>query len=354
MNKILKILNIAWTKARTGGIPFHRQIGEMFYYFFRYRLGPGYYLMARFWRPEVTPEMKAKHWNGKKYLRFVHAVNDQKYYKISQNKLAEKALLLAMGLPTAKLLGLFHPRKGQDVTGRQLCSENDLNTLIGKSTASGLFFKPAEGDSGRGVFGVKLERAAHQVNLIDMQSGERVSISQLAKLLEQDPAGYIVEETIRQHEAMAAFNASSVNTLRMWVVDGDNGPRVVGAFLRVGRAGSVVDNTAAGGLACAIDLDSGRIVEAMDLQPERNHHRTHPDTGALLWDAEIPYWDSCKTLACNALRILPGARFVGMDVAVTADGPVVVEYNVEPSYQGAAHFDRPHEEIFAELIDKNN
>ncbi|WP_415247136.1 sugar-transfer associated ATP-grasp domain-containing protein [Thauera sp.] len=79
----------------------------------------------------------------------------------------------------------------------------------------------------------------------------------------------------------------------------------------------------------------------------RNQYRTHPDSGEELVGVQFPHWPECKQLACDALRVLPGARFLGMDLTASVSGPMVVEYNVEPSYQGAAHVDKPHGAIFA-------
>ncbi len=346
IQKLAAQLRVANSKAAAGGLPLWRQILEMAYLFARNGLGPGYYLMARFWRRDLPMSTKRQHWNGRRYLRFVHKINDPRYYKVSQNKLVEKSLLTTLGLPTSKLLGLFHPKAGQGVDGQPLCDATDLERVLATSTADGLFFKPAEGDSGRGVFGLAIENEGGRRVLREVLTRDVVATEVLAQRLAGAPEGYVIEEMIKQHPLLASLNPTSVNTLRIWVLHDNTGLHVAGAFLRVGRAGSLVDNTAAGGLACAIELDSGVIRDALDLTLSRNHYVSHPDSGAKLVGAEIPYWHACKQLACDALRVLPGAIFSGMDIAITAKGPVVVEYNVEPSQQGAAHVDTPHGQIF--------
>ena len=343
-------VRIAREKARAGGLPWLRQLREMTYYFVRHGLGPGYYLMARFWRPEMAAEAKKRHWNGKRYLRFVHRINDPRYYKVSQNKLVEKALLRVVGLPTAPLLGLFQAEHGRTVHGAPFCTLADLQREFASRPGTMVFCKPAEGDSGRGVFAVRLGDAVADgvLPVFDPVSNAQLAPEELMARLASAREGYVIEEAIVQHPGLARFNASSVNTLRIWVVADDRGPaHVAGAFLRIGRAGSLVDNTSAGGLACPIDLESGLIREALDLTLRRNTYERHPDSQEQLIGSPIPFWAECKALACEALRVLPGARFAGMDIAVTAEGPCVVEYNVEPSQQGASHFDRPHGEIFA-------
>lgn len=330
-----------------GQLPYARQLLEMIYLFAFHRMGPGYFLMARFWRKDLPFSDKTRHWNGRKFLRFVHRINDPAYFKISQNKLSEKCLLAGLKVPTSPLVGLYHPCKGQSVGGMPLTTVAQLEAALKLAGAGSFFFKPAEGDSGRGVFALEVSAENGGLQYSDPVTGAQMGLDELEKRLLSSDAGYVVEQTIIQHELLAKLNPSSVNTLRIWVVHDRSGVRVVGAFLRVGRAGSVVDNTAAGGLACPVDIERGVIVRALDLTLDRNEHQYHPDSGQHLPGLQIPYWRECVELACTALRVLPGAHFSGMDIAVTPDGPVVVEYNVEANQRGAAHFDVPHESLFS-------
>jgi len=345
--RIGEILAVVTAKAKAGDLSVGRQLFEMAYLFVRHRIGPGYYLMARFWRRELPFAEKSGHWNGRRYLRFVHGVNDASYFKVSQNKLVEKCLLQGLKIPTIPMLGLFHPQKGQTTSGHELTTLDALRSALAQSGAGTFFFKPVEGDSGRGVFALRMDTANGVLCLCDAITGHRLDDEDLRGRLATSPAGYLVEPKVVQHQVLARLNPSSVNTLRIWVVNDRSGIHVVGAFLRIGRAGSVVDNTAAGGLACAVDVHTGVVKWALDLTPSRNQHVTHPDSGATLPGLQIPYWKECVAIACNALRVLPGARFSGMDVAVSSDGPLVVEYNVEPNQRGAAHFDVPHVQLFS-------
>jgi len=349
-SSLSEVYQVAAYHAANGGLAVWRQFAEMGSLMLFHRIGPGYYFMARFWRRSVPFSVKWRHWNGKRYLRELHRINDPRYYKISQNKLVEKSLLQVLGLPTVPLLGHFDPYSGQCADGGPLRTEEDLRQLLAGANGRRVFFKPVEGDSGRGVFSIHVAYADGGINLSPALGGEKCSIPQLARLLKQNKGGVVIELAIEQHPVLACLNPSSVNTLRVWVASDGNEPHVLGAFLRVGRAGSEVDNTSRGGLACPVDLESGRIREAIDLSPMRRTYETHPDTGATLPGTEIPDWPQCVALAKNALRVLPGAVFAGLDIAVSMEGPVVVEYNVEPDYRGAAHLDLPHETVFERML----
>ena len=66
---------------------------------------------------------------------------------------------------------------------------------------------------------------------------------------------FLVQRVIQQHPILAAFNLTSVNTLRImsWYFDGE--VYVFASILRVGKEGSVADNLGAGGLCLEIKED---------------------------------------------------------------------------------------------------
>ena len=136
---------------------------------------------------------------------------------------------------------------------------------------------------------------------------------------------YVLQRRIRQHEALSRLNPSCVNTIRIVTILGRKSgePRMLGQFLRLG-VDSVMDNRATGGLAVRVD-DEG-VLRGDGF----GHHfrcAAHPVTGAVFEGVRLPFWPEAVQLvldAHNALRDIPS---VGWDVAITPDGPVLVEGN---------------------------
>jgi hypothetical protein len=343
-------LAVVWhtchAKARAGGLPVWRQCLEMTVLFACRRMGPGYYLLARFWRREVPFRDKWRHCHDREYARHVVALNPSRYQKVSQHKVAEKAVLSLFGLPTPRFIGFFHGRRGLDAQARPLRNAGDLERSLQAQVGRQVCFKTVEGYGGSDFIALLVGPGPGALRLRHPLTGEQHTVPSWCERLEQSADGWILEEFLEQHPVLAAMNASSVNTLRLWVL-ADNGEfRTRGAFLRVGRAGSQVDNTSRGGLACPIDLTSGRIVEALDLTPGRQRHAVHPDSRAPLVGVEIPHWRECLRVAGAALAVFPHMRFAGLDMAVTEQGPSVIELNVDPDRRGLAHLDLPHRDLF--------
>jgi hypothetical protein len=339
-------LTVAREKARAGGLPFARQVYEMTVLMLLRGIGPRYYHLARFWRPGIPLRTKLAHYSDGRYRREIARLNPAAYQKCSQHKVVEKAVLALFGLPTPRFLGFYHVLRGRTAASGLLRGSHDLEVLLRERTGQIVCFKAVEGFGGGGFSAMRVERSGDSTRLVHPLSGQISSLEDWSRHLDRSPDGWLLEEYLEQHEAIRALNPDSLNTIRMWTLQRGGDFRVGGAFLRVGRAGSQVDNTSAGGLACPIDIDSGRIASALDLSLSRNEYRDHPDTGARLVGTVIPHWPECLRLAGAALSVFPHMTFAGLDVAIGPEGPYVIELNVYPDKQGAAHIDLTHTEFF--------
>jgi hypothetical protein len=146
----------------------------------------------------------------------------------------------------------------------------------------------------------------------------------------------IVEEIINQDAEMAAFHPSSVNTVRYaanYCSDGTTDHLF--AILRMGVGDNRIDNTHAGGVHAAIDLDTGIIVSS-GVRQNGETCLKHPDTGKQILGTQIPRWNELRTLV-EQLRPAAGTtgvHLVGWDMALTPDGWCIVEGNAGPSMMG--------------------
>jgi hypothetical protein len=93
-----------------------------------------------------------------------------------------------------------------------------------------------------------------------------------------------------------------------------------------------VDNFHAGGIAAAIDIDSGVLGSASNLGMDAHLGwlDQHPDTNAPIRGRLVPQWAEACDLARRAHRAFDDRVVIGWDIGLTADGPVVVEGNSRP------------------------
>lgn len=96
-----------------------------------------------------------------------------------------------------------------------------------------------------------------------------------------------------------------------------------------GGANSVVDNLAGGGLVAAVDLKTGKLItDAVD--EEGNVYSRHPATGMIIKGFDIPFFAETLKLVLDAYEKKRFEGYLGWDIAITEDGPEVVEVNTVP------------------------
>lgn len=163
-------------------------------------------------------------------------------------------------------------------------------------------------------------------------SSTRVTGSQLLDLLaeksKQRPV--ILMERIRNHQEMRGLTSGGLATCRFVTgrFPGDN-PEPILANLKMPRGTSIVDDISAGGIAAPVSLRDGTLGPAVSGFPESSgdEFHAHPDTGETISGTQLPHWDEVVDLALRTHRRMPNAPFVGWDITVAEQGPIIVEPN---------------------------
>jgi glutathione synthase/RimK-type ligase-like ATP-grasp enzyme len=142
---------------------------------------------------------------------------------------------------------------------------------------------------------------------------------------------YLAEEFIVQHDKLNELNPSSVNTLRIVTIYSEGKGHVVYAFIRIGNSDRPVDNLNAGGMCAPIDVNTG-IITHVGYDKDRITYKSHPKTGCPIEGFEIPRWQEAVDMCVTAAERVPQMGYVGWDIAMTNNGPVMVEGNNLPGH----------------------
>lgn len=182
--------------------------------------------------------------------------------------------------------------------------------------------KPQDGMYGRGIARLEVR---------DGRLVRRLGTSERPFDVARDaPPNTLVERALTQHAFWDGLSPSSVNTLRiltLWT-PGDPEPFIGKVVQRIGTVETLpTDNWDTGGLLSTVDTATGRLgagrIHPFRSRREDRPYTHHPDTGARIEGAELPYWSSIVQTALAAARSLPMAYYVGWDVAVDPDGRAV-------------------------------
>ncbi len=141
--------------------------------------------------------------------------------------------------------------------------------------------------------------------------------------------GYdLVEEYIIQHKLFNRLSPSAVNTIRIFTqLNSKNEVKILGCRLRI-SVNSNVDNLAAGNLAAPVDDATGVVIgPGVYSDITKNDEEIHPVTKEKIIGFKIPFWKETIDLVTEAAILHPENRSIGWDIAMTENGPDIIEGN---------------------------
>ncbi|MQA61472.1 MAG: hypothetical protein GEU86_08235 [Actinophytocola sp.] len=245
---------------------------------------------------------------------------------VINNKLTTHLLLGTMDIRSAKLLGVYW--RGAihrfPAEGRVPVAEY----LSGLTEGHAIFLKVLAGAEGKNLFLVRREDEDRW-----LVNDELFDLGAACRVFEAQNRPLIVEDGLSQHPKLGELYPGTVNTIRLLTMldVADHQPFIVMAVQRIGTRGSEpADNWSRGGLSARVDLDTGRLGPASRLPAadELEWFDTHPDTGAPIKGVEVPFWPEVRAMVTHAARVLSFMEYIGWDIVITPDGPVVLEANI--------------------------
>ena len=230
--------------------------------------------------------------------------------------------------------------------------ENDLQKFREFVSKHPLFFaKPNDGQCGKGIQkidivnidsilkenGISIEfestKGEYTKEMLLSDAGKLYDkkTDALYNFLKQNEL-YLLEEPINQHDEMLRLNNSSVNTIRLVTVMNDKDEvSFMASFIRIGNGVNVVDNFNSGGMTSRVDIETGKIIEDA-INKEGKIFAEHPLTKTKIEGFQIPCFEEAKNMVIDACKMSKNVRYIGWDVAITNNGPILVEGNQFPGH----------------------
>lgn len=202
----------------------------------------------------------------------------------------------------------------------QLLKPNQIDFLINNLSDEKVIVKPSLDNSGHGV-----RLFFKQKNgIFTDKNGDDLSLSFLKSVYKYD---FLIQECFKQSDYISQFNTSSVNTIRMATYRDRNGMvHPLGALMRIGKEGSVVDNAHAGGRFVGI-YDSGDLC---DFLCNQYGERTTEFNGIDFKKNHFSFenFDRIQSFAVSISSKILHHDLVALDIALDQnDNPQIIEMN---------------------------
>jgi hypothetical protein len=246
-------------------------------------------------------------------------LNDPQYISLLDDKLffaffSEKVNLKTPTLISYNFKSTFYYNNTTYTIQSKIDLNNFFDTVFSEHAIDALFFRPPSEQGGKGCFKLTKE---NQTEMVDLKFETFMNDN------------YVHTEVVHQHKDISKINSSSVNTLRIvTLVTADNNTEIVSALMRFGVGDSVVDNASSGGFFVGIHINECAFKDYGYYLQEHSGAKVyeHPDSGIKFKDLNVPFFKEACELVIDAVKLIP-VRLIGWDVAITTDGPVIIESN---------------------------
>ncbi|MBQ9314683.1 MAG: hypothetical protein IJ220_06830 [Clostridia bacterium] len=243
----------------------------------------------------LTKEEKKQCITKEEYKRFVYYMDDEKY----RNVFLDKSIFDKT----------FKDFIGRDYIDLRECSLDEFKSFIqGKQS---VFAKVLDEFGGHGISKIK-----------DFSNPE-----QLYETLKENKQ-FLIEDTIVQHDELNRINPYAVNNVRFSTVVKDGQVYVVTRTLRLNTGNDPVISS--NDVMVNVDEEGNLISDAIDEMFET--YEKHPDTNAQIKGTKLPFIKEAEEMVKKAALRVPQVRYVGWDVGITPNGPLLIEGNFYPSY----------------------
>jgi len=257
--------------------------------------------------------------NVEKELRKKAGCNSINYEAITKDKFYANSILTANSIPCIQNFALISGSflifpDGKEEGIKSILNFRDL-----------FFIKSIVLEAGEGVFlcrivndSIEVDRKLYDLNSFLVLLGNNI---------------WVVQKQYYSHETLRKINTSALNTTRIVTIFNGKEPEYLSGFQGFATNNATTDSWSHGSVYVGMDVEKESLIGCglTSTSDKRQGLLTsHPDSGIIFEGYPIPYLKNAVDLCIKAHKLLYFNFIVGWDVAITNDGPLLVEVNEKP------------------------
>jgi hypothetical protein len=287
---------------------------DLLHIFFRLRYFPDNYSPCRFWEKDRSlwdyyygssyhPYQRAKLRKGVQPFEYINLFDDKEVCEL---------LSRGIGVKLPLYYGVVFP--GMDYRARII---NAVKSAPGEK----VIIKPVKGQAGRGI--ILAYKSGDRVRALSGRTDVDITQFELSDRC-------VLQEVICQNEAISRFSSSSVNTIRIvTLLNKEDKSLILSSSMRFGVGEAYVDNWSAGGVAVGVDHNTG-VLKSIAYDKKGRQYNEHPVSKLVFNGFQIPQWKEVVEMSLKVQNKCSFFKMLGLDIAVTSSGPVLIEINPNP------------------------
>jgi hypothetical protein len=315
---------LAWVQTEHG-----KSIVSVIREYWRLKRGPGgidiqdYFLYQLYDDARLTPEDKARFLSDRIHWPIARKCCDLGWLVLTEDKWCSYRLLSSIGVAVPETAAVIDRGLRNFGDTPKLSTPEALRDWLVQNDRFPLFGKPCIGIGSFGCF------------IIKGVEGERLLLDQAEPMTCEaffertiGKHTYVLQYCLENHPTIGTFTPylATVRTMNLVGPDTISTPSAV---IKIPAPTSIADNYwRPGNIMGDIDVESGIIRRAVRGKGiEMQVLERHPDTDAPLVGLQLPHWQELREINDTCARHFAPVRFQSLDIALTPEGPVVVEIN---------------------------
>lgn len=267
------------------------------------------------------PEQKARASN---YI-FNHEVtslfpklNNYTRHKAVDDKMMFSKFCQQYQLPSVTTLGEFKSSRFMDLTDNELTEERIEQLFV-----SDIFIKPSRGFRGKGAM---LWRRKGE-NCYRSDSGVELTKQAIIQCYKRksDSQPYIMQARLQSHSLLSDLAGEAICSARVVTIRDKRGAvNHLCSALKIPYCCQITNNI---GYFSAVDEVTGKLGRLYSYRVLCNGFEKHPECQIPVQGLQLPDWPETLKLALQAHRHFPQYFSLGWDIALTSQGPMLLEAN---------------------------
>lgn len=253
------------------------------------------------------------------YLKNKAGCHDLNYDILCKDKFVAESYLRSNGIRCLKSIGLINKGLFFRMT-EQGFSQEQISGLKGKYV-----IKHITREAGEGIYILQADNAKITIN------GDPVFLQDLDSILGEGI--WLVQDYVRSHSNLRRFSSSALNTTRIVTILDNEKPVYLGGYQVFATGRQIIDSGAGGPVYAGIDPERECLLENGFYRPyfpDGSIIKAHPDSGIDFANHPLPGLKAALELCLKAHSLFYFNFVIGWDVAITEDGPLIVEANEKP------------------------
>lgn len=296
----------------------------------RGKLGwPDYVKYGLYDNDRFSAEDKARFISERIHWPVINACCDTTWRAATEDKWLASRIMAGSGIRQPETVAVVDRSRRSYPGVPKLSTSEALRDFLAGRDRLPLFGKLNEGLRSHGVIRIEAADAAG----VEINGQGRFDYQSFMEQILGDTA-FLLQRVECNHPDLERF-ADALATVRICVLRMDSAVTIPFAVLKLPAHGNVADNFwRPGNLVCNLDTASGEILNVRGKGAIEPVELTeHPVSGEAMVGQRVPMWAEVVATALAASDVFDPIRYQSMDIAVTQEGPVLIEINSGGSFE---------------------